>query len=110
MKIYVKCSRSNKAKWIKVDTFDYRYCVNGDENLEIAQVWKQPSARLWTVSTDNFTSVENTVGAAKMQAEKLLEQEAHGIIDWMQRCGYSSEEMQQECETNPVLIYFGITI
>ena len=45
-----------------------------------------------------------------MQAEKLLEQEANGIIDWMQRCGYSSEEMQQECETNPVLIYFGITI
>jgi len=110
MKIYVKCSRSNKAKWIKVDTFDYRYCVNGDEDLEIAQVWKQPSDRLWTVSTDNFTSVENTVGEAKKQAEKLLEQEANGIIDWMQRCEYSSEEMQQECKTNPVLVYFGITI
>lgn len=105
MKRYVKCSRN--SAWEKQDP--YRYLLyDGDDFL--ACVYKHATDNVWTVYTDNYTSSEYTLSEAKKSAEKLINTEAEAAISNMERSGYSTEEMQDECQNNPYLRYMGIMI
>lgn len=105
MKRYVRCSR--KSAWEKQDSNRY-LLYDGDGFL--ACIYKHVGDTVWTIYTDNYESSEYSLAEAKKAAEKLIATEAEAIISNMERSGYSTEEMHEECQNNPYLRYMGITI
>lgn len=106
MKRYIKCKTA--AKWEKNDANLYNL-YDGNEWLAMANRDRR-TGNLWEASTQSYYSIENTLAEAKKAAIKLIEKEAEARISDMQRMGYSSEEMAEECKTNPYLRYMGISL